>query len=266
MNFETVTLTNHHNVSTIALNRPDKLNALTPQLLGDIRDALSTVAEDSSVRVVILTGAGRAFCAGADLQAGLPSTGTPEEIGAAVDMMLSDYYHPIVEHIVSMPKPVIAAVNGVAAGAGMSLALACDMRVIADSTVFSTAFTGIGLTMDAGGSYFLPRLVGMGRAFELGYSARKVQAEEAVRIGLAELIFPSDSFAESVAGLAAQLAHGATFAYGKLKQSLNASFDNDLSAHLALEASLQGQAAQSADFAEGVAAFVAKRPPVFQGS
>lgn len=266
MKFETVTLTHHHNISTIALNRPDKLNALTPQLLGDIRDALSAVAEDSNVRVVVLTGTGRAFCAGADLQSGLPSSGTAEEIGAAVDMMLTDYYHPIVEHIVTMPKPVIAAVNGVAAGAGMSLALACDMRVIAESTIFSTAFTGIGLTMDAGGSYFLPRLVGMGRAFELGYSARKVPAEEALRIGLAEMIFPTDTFSENVTKLAGQLAHGATFAYGKLKQSLNASFSNDLSSHLALEASLQGQAAQSADFSEGVAAFIAKRPPVFQGS
>ncbi len=243
-------------VRIIALNRPKVLNALSVALLSELREALSQAKEDDSVRCLVLTGAGRAFCAGADLSgAGLEGD---------VQNMLDSYYHPVAQTIVSMPKPVLAAVNGPVAGAGLSLALACDMRLASAGAVFSTAFAGIGLVMDAGSSYFLPRLVGRGRAFELAYSARKVEAKEAVRLGLAEMLLPAEGFHEAVLAVAKRLAQGPTVAYGGIKETINASAQNSLAEQLELEAALQGKASRTADFAEGVAAFAEKRPPRFK--
>ena len=186
---KTLELTHQNAVLRITLNRPDVLNALSLDLLGELRDALQEAAEADDIRAVLLTGAGRGFSAGADL-ASTPVEGNFEE-------MIQTYYNPVVRAIATMPKPVVAGVNGVAAGAGMSLALACDTRILSSSAAFAVGFTGIGLVMDASASYFLPRLVGRGRAFELAYSGRKVGAEEALRLGFGEQIIPAETFAES---------------------------------------------------------------------
>ncbi len=254
---ETILVTQADSVCVLTLNRPEVMNALSVKLLEELRDALKKAQEDRAVRCVVLAGQGRAFCAGADL------TGKGLEQG--VQHMLDTYYHPVIEHIVTMPKPVIAAVNGVAAGAGMSLALACDLRLASTEAVFTTAFTRIGLTIDAGGSYFLPQLVGRGRAFELAYSSRKIGAEEALQLGLAEVMMEAEGFEVSALAYASELASGATQAFAAVKRQLNAALVNDLSRQLALESELQQQASQTTDFAEGVRAFAEKRAPVFRG-
>ncbi len=240
----------------ITLNRPEVLNALTLDLLAELDAALRGPAAQPHVRAVLITGAGRGFCAGADL------ANTP--LGGDIGQILKRSYHPVVHAIAELGKPVVAGVNGVAAGAGMSLALACDMRFVAESASFTVGFTGIGLVMDAGGSYFLPRLVGVGRAMELAVSNRRVSADEAVAMGLAERVIGGD-FETAVWDEVIKMAQGPTKAYDLLKQELRASLDNDLTAQLALEASSQARAAATADVREGVRAFQEKRAAAFKG-
>ena len=254
---KTLELTHQDAALRITLNRPDVLNALSLDLLGELRDALQEAAEADDIRAVLLTGAGRGFCAGADL-ASTPVEGNFEE-------MIQTYYNPVVRAIATMPKPVVAGVNGVAAGAGMSLALACDTRLLSSSAAFAVGFTGIGLVMDASASYFLPRLVGRGRAFELAYSGRKVGAEEALRLGFGEQIIPAETFAESAWEMTQRLAQGPTKAFALVKEQLNASAQNDLEAQLGLEAQFQEVASNTADVREGVTAFKEKRKPNFRG-
>jgi len=241
----------------ITLDRPRVLNALSPDLLVELATALEAAAAPE-VRAVLLTGEGRGFSAGADL------AGTP--VSADIEALLERTYHPVVRALAELPKPVIAGVNGVAAGAGMSLALACDVRLLSSEARFAIGFTGIGLVMDASCSYWLPRLVGSGRAFELVYSGRRVDAEEAVRLGLGERVLPAEGFAEACWAEVKALAQGPTRAFGLAKRELRASLRNDLEAQLALEAEMQGLAAASNDVREGLAAFREKRRPRFEGN
>lgn len=256
MAYRNLTLDERGGALRITLDRPEVLNALTLELLLELADALTGRAAEESVRAVLITGAGRGFCAGADLG----STEVSGEIGE----LLERHYHPVVRAIAALEKPVVAGVNGVAAGAGLSLALAADYRLLAENASFTVGFTGIGLVMDAGGSYYLPRLVGLGRALELAFSNRRVSAEEAVAIGLGEKILPGD-FAEEAFREVERLAQGPTYGYALLKRELRASLGNDLEAQLALEADSQSKAAASSDLREGIAAFKEKRPPRFEG-
>lgn len=252
---ETLKLTRNGALLSISLNRPQVLNALTPELLTELREALS-LAADGSVRAVLLTGEGRGFCSGADLTA----TGL-DDAAATVETL----YNPVVRALASLRKPVVAAVNGVAAGAGMSLALACDLRLLSERAVFASGFSRIGLVMDAGMSYTLPRLVGPARALELAYTGRKVGAEEAKALGLGELILPAEGFGAAATAFAKALSEGPTLSYARIKSQVAASLENPLEAQLGLEARLQGEASRTEDFAEGVRAFAEKREPVFHG-
>ncbi|MFO7544767.1 MAG: enoyl-CoA hydratase-related protein [Trueperaceae bacterium] len=241
----------------ITLDRPEVLNALSLALLGELREALEGPATDDSVRAVLITGAGRGFCAGADLA----DTRVDGDIGG----ILERSYHPVVRAIAALPKPVVAGVNGVAAGAGMSLALACDVRLLSSAASFALGFTGIGLVMDAGSSYYLPRLVGPGRALEMAFSNRRVKAEEALAIGLGERILDAEGFEGAVWHEVRAMAEGPTRAFALAKREVRASLDHDLEQQLALEARCQAEAARSQDVREGIAAFREKRQPRFQG-
>jgi 2-(1,2-epoxy-1,2-dihydrophenyl)acetyl-CoA isomerase len=248
-------------VLTLTLNRPERLNSLDTPLLESLRAGFEEAAGDDTVRAVVLTGAGRAFCAGADLaQPSLQGRGA----GDSVRAHLRDLYAPLITLMRSLDKPVLAAVNGVAAGAGMSLALACDLRIAAESASFLQAFVRIGLVPDAGSTYFLPRLVGMGRAMELALLGERIPAADALAAGLVNRVVPDAAFAEAAASLAAQLAAGPR-SLGMIKRALYASEAGDLAAQLDREAELQALAAQTTDFAEGVTAFLEKRPARFTG-
>ena len=251
-------------VAIITLDRPDVLNAFDEALTSALAIAVTEVARDAAVRCVVLTGAGRAFSAGQDLR------DRATAIAQGADLRLGDElrrrYHPIVAAIREMRKPVIAAVNGVAAGAGLGLALSCDVRVAAESATFRAAWSKVGLVPDAASAYFLPRLVGWGRAIDIILSGEPVTSDEALRIGLATRRWPDAEFAARWRGYARELAEGATEAYALTKEGLNAAWDQGLREFLELEASLQDRAGRSNDYAEGVRAFLEKRPARFSGS
>ncbi len=250
---KTLKLTRDGALLTVALNRPQVLNALTLELLTELRAALKLAADDA-VRAVLLTGEGRGFCSGADLAE------TAIEGDAA--MVVGTFYNPVVRALISLPKPVVAAVNGVAAG--MSLALACDVRLLSKNAAFALGFSRLGLVMDAAMSYTLPRLIGPARALELTYSARKLGAEEAKALGLGEIL-PADGFAAVATNFAKLLSEGPTQSYARIKAQVAASLENTMEAQLALEARLQGEASRTEDFSEGLRAFTEKRTPVFRG-
>lgn len=241
----------------ITLNRPKVLNALSLDLLTELHAALTGPAALPEVRAVLITGAGRGFCAGADLS----DTPVDQDIGALLDRV----YHPVVRAIASLRKPVVAGVNGVAAGAGLSLAVACDVRVASEAARFTIGFTGIGLVMDAGSSYFLPRLIGPGRTLSLAFGNRAIDAREALSIGLVESVAAADGFEEHAWGLVKALAAGPTLSYALVKHEIRASLDNTLEEQLAVEAEAQSAAAASQDVSEGIAAFKTKRAPRFRG-
>ena len=248
----------HGAVLTLTLNRPDSFNALDDALKVALIEALKAADRAADVRCVVLTGAGKAFCSGQDLKA---ETLESAQVGAA----LRNRYNKLARLLYTMEKPVVAAINGVAAGAGMGLALACDLRIMATSASFRLAFSNIGLIPDCGLTYTLPGLLPRGIALELAYTGRPVAAEEAQRLGLANRVVPDGELAQATAELAQALAARPTRALGLTKRAVNHAAQGDLDAALDYEAYLQQVAAASADFQEGLAAFREKRQPQFQG-
>lgn len=249
-------------VRTLTLNRPDSFNSLTVELKEKLLGALREAATDDSVRAVVLTGSGRAFCAGQDLKEHMALLAADDP---APLRTVTDHYNPLIESVVTMPKPVIAAVNGMAAGAGASLTYACDLRVVSESAKFLMAFAKIGLTADSGASWTLPRLIGYGRAMELMLLGTPVEADEALRLGLATSVVPDGAALDQARSLAAQLAAGPTTAYGKIKEAMLAAAGAGLSDALAVEARTQQEAGSTRDHRAAVDAFVAKEKPVFTG-
>jgi len=246
-------------VATVTLNRPEALNSLTVPMKQALLAAIRRLERDASVRAVVLTGAGRAFCAGQDLRERL-------EPGAApLGVEVRQRYNPIIRAMRGLPKPIVGAINGVAAGAGASLAMACDIRVASDAATFSLAFGRVGLVPDSGATWFLPRLVGATRAAELALLNDPVSAADAVRFGLVGRAVPAADLATEANAIAVRLAAGAPKAIALTKRALNASWDRELDAALEYEARLQDMAGRTGDHAEGLAAFMEKRPPRFTG-
>jgi 2-(1,2-epoxy-1,2-dihydrophenyl)acetyl-CoA isomerase len=251
-------------VATITLNRPDAMNSLDTPTKELLLDAVQRAAADVAVRCVVVTGTGRAFCVGQDLREHVKnrSEQSLDEVWSTVER----HYAPTVLAIATMDKPVIAALNGVAAGAGMSLALACDFRVAADTASFNTAFTAIALSCDTGISWTLPRLVGSAKALELLLMPSKINAEEAQRIGLLTSVVPGADLAAEVEALATRLAAGPTRAYAAVKRSVAFSATHALDEAVRLEAQMMAWTGGSADHGNAVDAFMAKQEPRFQGS
>lgn len=247
-------------IHRLILNRPQRLNALTRAMLSELSDRLADIAADATARVLVITGAGRAFSAGQDLT----DAGAIED-GRACRNTVERYYNPVIRQIHSLDLPVIAGVNGIAAGAGVSLALACDMVVAAESAAFDIAFARIGLIPDAGGTHQLQRLLGPARAKAAAMLGEKIAAPAAEQLGLIYRTVPDQELAATVDALAARLANAPTKALALMKQAFHAGDHHSLEQQLALEAELQSQAADTEDFAEGVAAFLAKRAPGFKG-
>lgn len=246
-------------VGTITLNRPDALNSLDATLKRELASVLREADRDQDVRAVVLTGAGRAFCAGQDLKERLEPDAVP------LDVEVRERYVPIIKAMRRLSKPIVGAINGVAAGAGASLAFACDFRIAAEGATFVLAFGKIGLVPDSGASWFLPRLVGMAHAAELVYLPDPMPAEEALRIGLVSRVVHGAELMPHAQGLADRLAQGAPKAMALTKRALARSLEVGLDEALDHEASLQGIAGRTADHAEGIAAFLEKRPPRFSG-
>ena len=246
-------------IATITLNRPDKLNSFNRQMALELQSKLDECASLHEVRCVYITGAGKGFCAGQDLAE------VVDPNGPGMQRILSEHYNPIITRIRNMPKPVIAAVNGVAAGAGANIALACDITVAAQAASFIQAFSKIGLIPDSSGTWHLPRLIGWQRASALMMLGDKVSATEAVNMGMLYKVFPDETFVAESKKIAATLAQLPTKALAYIKHALNYSGTNSLEAQLLLEDELQQKAAATADFKEGVDAFLEKRAPSFTG-
>jgi len=246
-------------VGYITLNRPDKLNSFNRAMAMAMQAALDDCEHNASVRAVLITGAGKGFCAGQDLEE------VVDPQGPGMNRILSEHYNPIILKIRQLAKPVIAAVNGVAAGAGANIALACDIVVAAENASFLQAFSKIGLIPDSGGTFFLPRLIGWQKASALMMLGEKVSATEAERIGMIYKVCSTDTFETTVQQMAATLAQMPTQGLALTKEALNRSSSNDYKTQLLLEDDLQQQAADTQDFKEGVQAFLEKRKPVFVG-
>ena len=257
--FETLLFEITDGRALITLNRPDVYNAFNDQMRKELLAALKEAEKDTAVRVVILTGAGQAFCSGQDLKEVLAN---PDR---SISESLHKGYNPLIKQMRNMPKPVIGRLNGIAAGAGCSLALACDMVIASEEAALSEIFINIGLVLDSGSAYFLPRLVGSAIAFELATTGRKVSANEAVTIGLINKAVPSDQLDTAVMEMAAYYEHAPTKAIGLMKKMLNKSFQSDLDTLLEYEAYCQDIAATTSDSKEGIAAFLQKRKPQFKG-
>ncbi len=264
MSYETVTWERDGGVGRIVLDRPETLNAWNTQLGHDLKAVVAAAAGDAAVRAVLVTGAGRAFSSGADLKAGFEETaddGMPDISGR-----LHRLFHPILVGLRTMDKPVVAAVNGPAAGIGASLALACDLVVAAESAFFQLAFANIGLMPDGGSTLFVPARVGKARAFEMALLAERVPAAQALEWGLINRVHPDGELMDEANALSERLAGGPTRAYASAKQALNATIYPRLDEQLDLEAELQHALGRSQDFAEGGIAFVEKRAPEFRGA
>lgn len=249
-------------LATVTLNRPDAMNALNTELKEALRDTLRAAAEDEAVRAVLLTGNGRAFCVGQDLKEHI---GALQEEGGSALNTVEEHYNPITLAIAGMPKPVVAAVNGVAAGAGAGFALAADHRLVAESASFNTSFAGIALTADSGLSWTLPRLIGPGRAADLLLFPRSVRSGEALEMGLAHRVLPDDELAERATAVARELAQGPTRAYAAIKESLAYGAGHSLAETLQKESELQVRAGATEDHRAAVEAFVKKEKPRFTG-
>lgn len=259
---QTVLEERSNGVLTVRLNRPEKLNALDVETCRALVHALLRAADDKSVRVILITGAGRAFCAGGDLDR-IRDARNRRAVSELQAMLVSG--KELCLAIANMPKLVIAAVNGPAAGAGMSIALACDLRVASDQASFSQSFAQVGLYPDFGATFFLPRLVGLSRASELFYTAEKLSAEEAHRIGIVYEVYPQEEFSERMRALGEHLAAGPPIAYRDVKRTMIGEHHKELEEALDEEIRLQTHCFLSEDCAEGLAAFFEKRRPRFRG-
>jgi len=262
MNYEQIRFEVSERVARVTLNRPDRLNSFTTQMHGELRDALSRVAADGDARVLLLTGEGRAFCAGQDLSDRAVAPGAaPVDLGASIE----ENYRPLVLALRDLALPVVCAVNGVAAGAGANIALACDVVIATRSASFIQAFCKIGLVPDSGGTFFLPRLVGAARAMGLAMLGDKLSAEQAAAWGLIWKCVDDGEFVATTDALLAQLADAPTAGLAAIKRALYASNDNTLEQQLDVERDAQRTLGYSADYREGVAAFLDKRAPRFSG-
>lgn len=260
MSYETLLYSIDNGILTITLNRPDVYNACNEQLTTDLQDALARAASDDEVRVVVLTGAGRAFCSGQDLK-DAPSGGGKRSLADS----LQRRYNPIIRALRDLPKPVIAGINGAAAGAGLSLALAADIRIMSTAAKLVEAFMAIALVPDSGATYFYPRMLGYSKAFEFATLNKPVSAEEALRMGLVNQIVSPDVLPAALRSLAETYASGPTQTYGFVKKMLQRGMTASLDEMLDMETEYQQRAGESTDYAEGVAAFNEKRAPKFTG-
>lgn len=257
MSYETITLDIAENTAVVRMNRPDKYNALNSQMRAELADAIRTGGREA--RVVVLTGNGKAFCSGQDLSDG-GNLASPD-----LERTLRDEYQPLVRAIVEAPVPVIAAVNGAAAGAGANIALSCDVVIATESAYFMQVFSKIGLIPDAGGTYWLPRSIGAPKAMGAALFGEKITARDADAWGMIWEAVPDDGFEAHWQARAAALANGPTVAFAKIKEAMKASWGNDLDAQLDLEGKAQGVCGGSRDFQEGVLSFLEKRAPRYQG-
>jgi 2-(1,2-epoxy-1,2-dihydrophenyl)acetyl-CoA isomerase len=249
-------------ILSLTLNRPDKLNAFNPEMHKLLRAALEEARDEAAVRAVLLTGSGRGFCAGQDLsERNISADAAPIDLSVS----LGSNYNPLVRRLRALPKPIVCAVNGVAAGAGANIALACDIVLAARSASFVQSFSKLGLVPDSGGTYFLPRLVGSARAMGLALLAERLSAEEAERWGLIWKAVDDAHLMDEASTIARLLAAGPTKGYGLIKQAIQASAGNSLDAQLELERDLQREAGFSEDYRDGVAAFMQKRKPQYKG-
>ncbi len=260
-NYQTILYNAEEGVATVRLNRPDRRNALTSEMLSELHTAVVAAANDPAVRAIVLTGEGPTFCAGQDL-----SIFTGQLDGHAVREAIVKYYKPLIMAMVEIEKPIIGAINGGAAGAGASLALACDLRVMGDDSYILQAFSNIGLVPDAGSTWFMARLVGYSRALQLCIEAERIPAARCLEWGLCNRMVPAGELQSAAQAWARSLAQRPTLAIGWTKQALCAAMTTTLEASIHLEADLQAQAVQSADHREGVMAFMQKRAPQFRGA
>ena len=247
-------------IAFITLNRPEVFNSFNREMALRLQSTLDLCETNNEVRAIVLSGNGKAFCAGQDLK-----EVTSPELNPGFKKILEEHYNPIILRIRNIKKPIIGAINGVAAGAGANIALACDIVVAHEKVSFIQAFSLIGLVPDSAGTFFLPRLVGFQKALALAMLGDKISAEEAERMGMIYKVIPLERFEEEVNKLALKLANMPTKALGMIKELYNKSMTNNLEAQLALESKFQIEAAQSEDYAEGVSAFIEKRKPNFKG-
>jgi 2-(1,2-epoxy-1,2-dihydrophenyl)acetyl-CoA isomerase len=259
MTYDKITLAKDRGLATLTLNAPDKLNAVSRKMIAEIKQAWEEIGADGSVRAVLLTGNGRGFCAGADLSD--PDRKNDADSGSALDK----FFNPVIRTMRALPKPIVAAVNGVAAGVGMSFAMAADIAIAAKSASFLQAFARIGLLPDGGSTWFLPRLVGEQRARALAMLAPQISAEQAKQWGLIWDVVDDDQLMPTATELAHRLASGPTQSLARIKEAMNRAAQNDLSQQLDIERDFQRELGRTEDFREGVTAFLAKRKPEFKG-
>ncbi|MDG1714773.1 enoyl-CoA hydratase-related protein [Lacinutrix sp.] len=261
MSNNSILLKIENKVAYITLNRPEVFNSFNREMAFNLHETLDACEKSNEVRAIVLTGNGKAFCAGQDLK-----EVTDPDLNPGFKKILEEHYNPIITRLRAIKKPIIAAVNGVAAGAGANIALACDIVIAHEKVSFIQAFSLIGLVPDSAGTFFLPRLIGFQKALALAMLGDKISAEEAEKMGMIYKMVPLENFDTDVNTLALKLANMPTKALGLIKELFNKSMTNDLESQLALESKLQIEAAQSSDYAEGVAAFIEKRKPNFKGN